>query len=65
MVRETKRLPVPLTYATIYGRLKHRFRAGSYREIADDRFDEVVTFLYDELRRTNSDDDTPRQGNLL
>lgn len=66
MVRETKHLPVPLTYAIIYGRLKHRFRAGSYREIPDDRFDDVTAFLYDELRRAKSDnDDTPRQGSLL
>jgi len=32
MVRETKRLSTPLTYLIIYGRLKHRFRVGSYKE---------------------------------
>ena len=33
IVRETKRLPMPLTYATIYGRLKYRFRVGSYSDV--------------------------------
>lgn len=54
MVRETKHLPVPLTYATIYGRLKHRFRAGSNKEIADGRFDDLMAFLRDELSRATS-----------
>src|SRR5690349_10184421 len=44
-VRETKRLPQPLTYATIYGRLKHRFRVGSYSEVADSHFDELMAYL--------------------
>ena len=65
MVRETKHLPEPLTYATIYGRLKHRFRAGSYREIPDDRYDNVIAFLFEELRRAKNDEETPRQGSLL
>jgi hypothetical protein len=54
LVRETRQLPVPLTYATIYGRLKHRFRAGSYREIADERYNEVIAYLRDELRHATS-----------
>ncbi|HEU4785120.1 MAG TPA: phage antirepressor N-terminal domain-containing protein, partial [Ktedonobacterales bacterium] len=54
MVRETKRLPTPLTYATIYGRLKHRFRVGSYKEVADSRFDELMAYLRDELGRATS-----------
>jgi hypothetical protein len=41
MARETKRLPQPLTYAIIYGRLQHRIRAGSYSEVAGSRFDEL------------------------
>lgn len=64
MVRETKRLPVPLTYAIIYGRLKHRFRAGSYREVPDERFEEVMAYLRDELRRATSGE-APEQGALF
>jgi hypothetical protein len=64
LVRETRRLPVPLTYATIYGRLKHRFRAGSYREIADDRYEEVLAYLHDELRHATSGE-APKQGNMF
>lgn len=66
MVRDTRRLPVPqqLTYATIYGRLKHRFRVGSYREIGDERFDELVAYLRDELRRATSGE-APEQGSLF
>lgn len=51
MARETKRLEQPLTYAVIYGRLKHRFRASSYREIADEQYPAVMSYLADELRR--------------
>lgn len=54
LVRETRHLPTPLTYATIYGRLKHRFRAGSYKEIADNRFDELMDSLRDELSQATS-----------
>lgn len=51
MVRETKPLPVPLSFVIIYDRLKHRFRAGSYKEVADERCDEMIAYLRDELRR--------------
>jgi len=54
MVRDTKRLPVRLTHTIIYGRLKRRFRAGSYREIPDDRYDELLGYLRDELRNATS-----------
>lgn len=64
MARETKRLATPLTYAIIYGRLKHRFRAGSYREIADDQYEAVLTYLRDELRRALTGD-VPEQGALF
>lgn len=64
LVRETAHLPVPLTYAIIYGRLKHRFRAGSYKEIADERFEEVRAYLRDELRRATSGE-APEQGSLF
>jgi hypothetical protein len=64
MVRETRKLPQPLTYAMIYGRLKHRFRVGSYSETSDDRFDELMTYLLDELRRATGGG-APEQGNLF
>lgn len=64
MVRETKRLPSPLTYAMVYGRLKHRFRVGSYKEVADNRFDELLAYLRDELSRATSGD-APEQSSLF
>jgi hypothetical protein len=64
MVRETKRLPTPITYAIIYGRLKHRFRAGSYSEIADERFEDVLAYLREELRRATSGE-APEQSSLF
>lgn len=50
IVRETRRLPTPLTYAIIYGRLKHRFRANSYREIADEQYERVLAYLGEEMQ---------------
>ncbi|HEY7849373.1 MAG TPA: hypothetical protein VIC27_04870, partial [Ktedonobacterales bacterium] len=64
MTRETKRLEAPLTYAIIYGRLKHLFRASSYREIADEQYDTVMTYLRDELRRTLTGE-APEQRSLF
>lgn len=64
MVRETKRLATPLTYAIIYGRLKHHFRVGSYKEVADERFAELMAYLRDELNRATSGE-APEQGSLF
>lgn len=66
MVRETAHLPPPaqLTYPIIYGRLKHRFRAGSYSEIPDERFNDVLAFLRDELQRATGGE-APEQGALF
>lgn len=64
MVRETKLLPMPLTFAIIYGRLKHRFRAGSYSEVPDARFGELMAYLHDELRRATNGE-APEQGSLF
>lgn len=64
MVRTTKHAYSPLTYSIIYGRLKHRFKVGSYSEIADERFDEVMNFLRTELRKA-TDGKEPEQGNLF
>ena len=54
----------PLTYTVIYGRLKHRFRVGSYKEVADNRFDELTTYLRDELSRATSGA-APEQSSLF
>src|SRR5262249_35803980 len=64
MARATKGLPQPLTHFIVYGRLKRRFRAGSNSEIADERFDEVMSFLREELRRATSGE-APEQGSLF
>lgn len=64
IVRETKRLPIPLTYATIYGRLKHRFRVGSYSEVPDGKFDELIAYLGNELQQATSGA-APEQGSLF
>jgi hypothetical protein len=64
LVSETARLPVPLTYPTVYGRLKRRFRASSYREIADELFAEVMAYLRDELQRAGGGGE-PAQGALF
>jgi hypothetical protein len=64
MVRETKRLPTPLTYAIIYGRLKNRFRIGSYKEADDDRFDDLMAYLRDELNGATAGE-APEQGSLF
>ncbi len=64
MVRATEKFPSPLTYYIIYGRLKTRFRVGSYKELADERFDEVLQFLRDELRKAGQSD-LPEQGKLF
>ena len=40
-----------LTYAQVYGRLKHHFRVAKYDQVADERFEEVKTWLQEEWRR--------------
>jgi hypothetical protein len=64
MVQETRRLPAPLSHFIIYGRLKRRFRASSYREIADERYEQILDFLFEELRRALAGE-TPEQGSLF
>lgn len=64
MVRSTKALPVPLTYARIYGRIKSRFQVGSYAEVPDDAFDHLLSYLRDELQRATSGA-APEQGQLF
>jgi hypothetical protein len=64
MVRSTKALPVPLTYARIYGRIKSRFQVGSYAEVPDDAFDHLMNYLKEELRKATSGE-APEQGQLF
>jgi hypothetical protein len=64
MVRETQHNAVPLTYAIIYGRLKSRFLVGSYKEIADEKFEDVLAYLAGELRRATGGR-SPEQGRLF
>lgn len=64
MVHETRRLPFPLTHYVIYGRLKRKFKAGSYREIPDERYEEILNFLIEELRRALNGEG-PEQGSLF
>ena len=54
LAHETAKGPLPLTYAVVYGRLKHHFKASSYSAIADERFSDVLAFLGEELRRATS-----------
>jgi hypothetical protein len=44
--------------------LKHRFRVGSYKEADDSRFDELMTYLREELSRVTADE-APEQGSLF
>ncbi len=64
MVRETRHSRTPLTYTAIYGRLKHRFRVGSYKEVVDNRFSELMAYLRDELSRATSGG-APEQSSLF
>jgi hypothetical protein len=48
----------------IYGRLKTRFRVGSYKEIRDERFEEAMTYLREELRKA-AGGEGPTQGSLF
>lgn len=64
IVGQAERQGTPLTYSIIYGRLKHKFRVGSYSEAPDERFDEIMVYLKDELRKAFGGD-LPEQGSLL
>jgi len=53
-----------LAHAMIYGRLKTRFRAGSYKEIPDERFEGVMAYPREELRKATGGEG-PTQGSLF
>lgn len=64
MVRDTKRLTNPLTYTIIYGRLKHRWRVSTYKEITDEQYPAVMAYLQEELRRALAGEG-PAQNSLF
>jgi P22_AR N-terminal domain len=64
LVRETKRLPAPLTHAIIYGRIRHHFRVNSYTEMRDGQFEDLLAWLRDELTRATSGE-APQQRGLF
>jgi hypothetical protein len=62
--KQSPNITSQLAHSIIYGRLKKRFRARSYIEIPDERFDEVMSYLRQEYRRITGGD-LPEQGNLF
>ena len=64
IVKQSPTITPQLAHALVYGRLKRRFRARSYIEIPDERFDEVMVYLRGVLR-TFSDGDLPEQSSLF
>ena len=64
MVAYTQHHSVPLTYQEIYRRVLNRFHVGSYKEVDDERYDELMGFLRGELRKV-SGGRFPEQGNLF
>lgn len=62
--RQSATATLSSAHAMIYGRLKTRFRAGSYKEIPDERFEEVMAYLREELRKATGDEG-PAQGSLF
>lgn len=51
MIRQTKHLAAPLDHYKIYGRIRSKFRVNSYTEVDDERFEELMGFLRDELKK--------------
>jgi hypothetical protein len=64
IVHETAHERTPLLHYMIYGRLKRRFRASTYKEIADDRYNDVMTFLQELLSQATGGA-APEQGSLF
>jgi hypothetical protein len=64
MVHRTEKAWVPLDHYKIYGRIKHHFRTNSYKEVADERFSEVMDYLREMLRQALAGE-LPQQTNLL
>jgi hypothetical protein len=51
MVQRQSRLSLAQAHALIYGRLKTNFQVGSYKETPDERFEEIMRYLRDELQQ--------------
>lgn len=51
MVQRQSHLSLAQAHALIYGRLKTNFQVGSYKETPDERFEEIMRFLRDELQQ--------------
>ena len=64
IVKQSPNITPQLAHAMVYGRLKKRYRARSYIEIPDERFDEVMAYLRGVLR-TFSNSDLPGQDSLF
>jgi P22_AR N-terminal domain len=64
IVKQSPNITTQLAHSMVFGRLKKRFRARSYIEIPDERFDEVMTYLRGELRKF-SGGDLPGQESLF
>ena len=62
--KHSPNITTQLAHSMVYGRLKKRFRARSYIEIPDERFDEVMAYLRGELRKF-SGGDLSGQGSLF
>ncbi len=54
--KQSPHITTQLAHSMVYGRLKKRFRARSYIEIPDERFDEVMTYLRQEYRKITGGD---------
>jgi len=64
MVMQTKNRPMPLEHYMIYGRLKSRFHVATYSDIPDQRFDEAMTYLREELLRATNGE-MPEQRSMF
>ena len=64
IVKQSPSITPQLAHAMVYGRLKKHFRARSYIEIPDERFDEVMAYLRGILH-TFSGGDLPGQRSLF
>lgn len=64
MIHQTKHLATPLDHYKVYGRIRSKFRVNSYTEVDDERFEDLMTFLHDELKKVLGSD-LPDQGSLF
>jgi len=62
--KQSPQLSLAQAHAFIYGRLKSRFQVGSYKETPDERFNELMTYLREELHKI-TDGERPTQEGLF